>query len=134
MEELVRFSITVSRDILAAFDQKLIQAGKHNRSDALRQMMRAHIASECWRKGKGQLYGTITLMYNHHVPSVLKELTSLQHDHETVIVCTTHVHVTHDTCLECLILSGDASEIRGLVDAMGQLKGIHSLDTVITSR
>jgi CopG family nickel-responsive transcriptional regulator len=134
VEDLARFSISVSRDILEEFDRKLTQSGKCNRSDTLRQLMRAHIAEECWRTEKGQIYGTITLMYNHHVPSVLKELTSLQHDHRDVIVCTTHVHVTHDTCLECIVLSGDALKIRGFVDALGQLKGIHSLDIVITHK
>jgi CopG family nickel-responsive transcriptional regulator len=130
-EDLVRFSITVPRDVLDKFDKNLTACGKCNRSYALRQLMRGYIAGESWRREEGWVYGTITLMYDHHAPCTMKALTSLQHDHGAVIVCTMHVHVTHDTCLECIVLAGDASEVRAFVNALGQVRGIHSLDPAV---
>jgi CopG family nickel-responsive transcriptional regulator len=130
-EKFVRFGITVPQDVLNEFDQKLKLCGKRNRSDVLRQLMRSHIAAESWQKENGQLYGTITLMYDHHSSSLVKDLTSLQHNYGAVIVCTTHVHVTHDTCLECIVLRGDASMVKAFVNVLERIKGIQNFETVV---
>jgi CopG family nickel-responsive transcriptional regulator len=132
-EKLARFGVTVPEAVLAEFDLRLQLAGKDNRSDVIRQLIRRYISEERWQEEKGQVYGTVTLMYNHHASCVSKDLTSLQHDHGDNVVCTTHVHVDHDTCLECIVLRGDASHVRALVDALGKVKGLKSVDTVITS-
>ena len=130
MENLTRFSITVPRDVLEEFDQKLLLCWRYNRSDALRQLMRSHIAEECWRKETGQVYGTVTLMYNRHEKS-LSDITSLQHDHGAVIVCTTHIHVDYDTCLECIVLRGDAPEVKTFVNKLECVKNILNMHVVI---
>jgi CopG family nickel-responsive transcriptional regulator len=132
-EKLVRFGVTVPGDILEEFDRRLEQSGKRNRSDMIRQMMRAHITEERWQEKEGQVYGTATLMYDHHSPLISKKLTAIQHEHGEVIVCSNHVHVDHDTCLECIILRGAASRIRAFIGALGKTKGLKSLDTVVTS-
>jgi CopG family nickel-responsive transcriptional regulator len=133
MEKLARFGVTVPEDILAEFDRRLERSGKSNRSNAIRQLIRAYIAEDRWQEQDGQVYGTVTLMYDHHSPRITKDLNALQHEHGTVIVCTSHVHVTHDTCLECVVLRGKSSHIKTFVDALGKMKGLKSLDTVITS-
>jgi CopG family nickel-responsive transcriptional regulator len=132
-EKLARFGVTVPEDVLAEFDLRLRQSGKDNRSDVIRQLIRRYISEERWQEEKSQVYGTVTLMYNHHAPCISRDLTSVQHEHGNNIVCTTHVHVDHDTCLECIVLRGDASHVRAFVEALGKVKGIKSVDTVITS-
>jgi CopG family nickel-responsive transcriptional regulator len=131
--KLVRFGVTVPSDVLEEFDRRLEQSGKRNRSDMIRQMMRTHITEERWQEEEGQVYGTVTLMYDHHSPLISKKLTSIQHEHGEVIVCSSHVHVDHDACLECIILRGVASRIRAFIGALGKTKGLKSLDAVITS-
>ena len=132
-EKLARFGVTVPEDILEEFDERLKQSGRENRSDVIRQLMRSCITEERWQEEDGQVYGTVTLMYDHHSSSISKDLTSVQHDHGGVIVCTTHVHVTHDTYLECIVLRGDASDIKAFVATLGKIKGIKSVETVIAS-
>jgi CopG family nickel-responsive transcriptional regulator len=132
-KKLARFGVTVPEDVLSEFDQRLEQSGKDNRSDVIRQLIRSYITEERWQEEDGQVYGTITLMYDHHSPCISKDLTSIQHDHGEHIVCTTHVHVTHDTCLECIVLKGKASHIRSFIQALGKIRGLKSTDAVITS-
>ncbi len=132
-EKLVRFGVTVPKDIVEEFDRRLEQAGRHNRSDVLRQLMRGYITEERWREEEGEVFGTVTLMYDHHAAFSSKDLAAAQHDHGDVIVCTTHVHVTHETCLECIVLRGSSAGIRAFVNALSQIRGIKSMDTVITS-
>ena len=132
-EKLVRFGVTVPENLLSEFDLRLKRSGRNNRSDVIRQLIRNHITEDQWREEGGQVYGTVTLMYDHHFSGISKELTSTQHDHGENIICTTHVHVNGDTCLECIVLKGSASRIRAFIDALGKIKGIKSIDTVITS-
>ena len=132
-EKLARFGVTVPENVLEEFDERLARSGKTNRSDVIRKLMRSYITEERWQEEDAQVYGTVTLMYDHHQPCISKDLTSVQHDHGTIIVCTNHVHVDHDTCLECIVLRGDASRIRTFINALGKIKGLKSVDTVITS-
>ena len=132
-EKLARFGVTVPEDILEEFDNRLKYAGKDNRSDVIRQLIRRYLTEERWQEENGIVYGSITLMYDHHSSNILKDLTAVQHDHGESIVCSTHVHVDHDTCLECIVLKGEASRIRALIESLGKIKGIKSVDTVITS-
>ena len=132
-EKLSRFGVTVPEDILKEFDLRLKTAGKDNRSDVIRQLMRRYITEERWQEENGQVYGSVTLMYDHHSPNISRGLTTAQHDHGETIVCTTHVHASHDTCLECIVLKGEVSRIKAFIESLGKIKGIKSVDTVITS-
>ena len=132
-EKLTRFGVTVPEDILAEFDLRLKSAGKDNRSDVIRQLMRSYITEKRWQEENGQVYGSVTLMYDHHSSNISKDLTAAQHVHGETIVCSNHVHVDHDTCLECIVLKGKASSIRAFVESLNKIKGIKSVDTVITS-
>ena len=132
-EKLSRFGVTVPEDMLKEFDLRLQTTGKYNRSDVIRQLMRRFVTEGRWQEESGQVYGSVTLMYDHHSSSVSKDLTAAQHVHGETIVCTTHAHIDHDTCLECIVLRGDASRIRAFVESLGKIKGIKSIDTVIAS-
>jgi CopG family nickel-responsive transcriptional regulator len=132
-EKLVRFGVTVPQNIIEEFDRKIERAGKTNRSDVLRQLMRTYITEERWRDETGEIYGTITLMYDHHLTTAQKELIAVQHDHGSVIVCTTHVHVSHSVCMECVILHGESQKIRLLIEALEQVRGIKSIEINMSS-
>jgi CopG family nickel-responsive transcriptional regulator len=64
------------------------------------------------------------LLYDHHRAQVGKRLTKLQHDNTDLIVSTTHVHLSHDVCLEVIILRGPAKRLQGITAQLRGLKGI----------
>ncbi|GHV37429.1 nickel-responsive transcriptional regulator NikR [Synergistales bacterium] len=132
-ETLSRFGVTAPEDVLKEFDKHIERDGKSNRSDVLRQLMRRYVSEERWREEDGVVYGTVTLMYDHHSPNISKDLTDLQHDHGNVIICTNHVHISHDACLECIVLRGETPKVKFFIDALNRIKGLKSLDTVIAS-
>ena len=132
-EKLVRFGITVPESMLKEFDRRMERSGRGNRSDAIRGLMRRYITDERWQEEDGNVYGTVTMMYDHHGHNISKDLTALQHGFGEVIVCATHVHVTHDTCLECIVLRGNAAVIRNFFESLGRIKGLKSIDTVVAS-
>ncbi len=132
-QQLVRFGIAVPEKLLASFDERLESSGLPNRSEALRQLIREYVTQDTWQKGNGQVYGTITLTYNHHANDAAARLTDLQHDFGSVIVCTTHVHADHDHCLETIIVRGSVDLVKDFIAALRSLKAVQSVSPVIAT-
>ncbi len=130
--KLTRFGVAMPEQLLAQFDKISGSHGLPNRSVALRHLVRQYIASSSWQEGAGEVAGSITMLYNHHSNDVINELTAIQHDYGEIILCTTHVHITHETCLECLVVKGAAFKIKALENALNALKGMHSVTAAIT--
>ncbi len=129
---LVRFGVAVPENLLDSFDKRLEEAGLPNRSEALRQLIREYVAQDTWKKD-GQVYGTITMTYNHHANDATNRLTELQHDFGEIIVCATHVHVDHHHCLEVVIVRGDGARVREFLTSLRALKAIQSVSPVIST-
>jgi CopG family transcriptional regulator, nickel-responsive regulator len=81
-----------------------------------------------------EVVGTITLVYDHHRPTIQKTLTNLQHNHLHTIISTLHVHLVHDNCLEVLIVRGRGSILKKVADQLIAAKGIkHGKLTLTTT-
>ena len=132
-DNLVRFSITVPEDLLAEFEAHYYAENRENRSEAVRSLMREYVSGKRWHCAGGQVCATVTIVYDHHLPELSRNLTAVQHDFGSVIVCATHVHLNHSTCLECVITKGSSREIQELVDALRKIRGIKSLNVNVTT-
>ena len=132
-DKLVRFSVTMPESLFGEFERRVRRSGRKNRSEGLRFLVRLYLAEEKWRGDEGEVYGTVTIVYDHHTPGLTRDLTEAQHCHGDVILCSTHIHVDCDTCLECVLLRGGSSRIQGFIEALGRIRGIKSLESVITS-
>jgi CopG family nickel-responsive transcriptional regulator len=121
MEEMVRFSVSMPEDLASEFDRWVDEKKLKNRSDALRQIIRSYIGQAMWETQEGEAYGTFTFSYDHHSKDSSREIMRLQHDFGESIVCTTHVHIDHDTCMEVVLLRGETREIHRFVEAASSL-------------
>lgn len=133
---LARFSITMPQDLLNEFDALIEREGRPNRSNAICGLVRSYITQSRWQNSSGGqdiVYGTITLVYDHHVPDLMRDLTAAQHDCGEIILCSSHVHINHETCLECIIMRGLAGEIQNFIDALKTIRGIKNIEVAVTS-
>jgi CopG family nickel-responsive transcriptional regulator len=133
MSEIVRFSVSVEEELLEEFEEYCQQEQFATRSEAVRQLIRDRLTSRGWEVGSHGAAGTLTLVYDHHHAQLGKRLTKLQHDNTDLIVSTTHVHLTHDLCLEVIILRGPASRLQRIAAQLKGLKGIHKGELVMAS-
>ncbi len=131
MSEIVRFSVSVERDLFERFDDFCREEHFATRSEAVRQLMREILTRRAWLEDAQDVAGTLTLLYDHHREQLRDQLIELQHDHHDVIASTMHVHLTHDLCLEVVALRGSASRIRELVARLKGLKGVHRGEWVL---
>jgi CopG family nickel-responsive transcriptional regulator len=130
---LTRFGVSMPNTLLETFDTLLAMEGLPNRSIALRHLVRNFIAASYWLDGgSSEICGSITILYEHHSNDILDELTILQHDYRELIICATHVHITHETCLECIIVKGTASKLKTIETALKKLKGIKSVNSAMS--
>lgn len=123
MDDLVRFGISMTPQLLEKFDASIARHGYTNRSEAIRDLVRTYLVEEEWQTEEADVAGTVTLVYDHH-SSVNRALTALQHDHHAVIVSTLHVHQDAHNCLEVVVLRGAAKQVRELGNKLISLKGM----------
>jgi CopG family nickel-responsive transcriptional regulator len=76
-----------------------------------------------WEEG-GEVAGAITFIYDHHKRDLLNRIMDLQHDYQTIIISTQHIHLDHDNCLEIVAVKGTAGDVLELADALKALKGV----------
>ena len=124
MGQIVRFGVSIDRELLESFDRKIVLKGYANRSEAIRDLIRNQLVEMEWSNDDEEVAGTITLVYDHHVRGLNDLLLELQHDYVELIVSTMHVHLAHDRCLEVLLIKGPAGEAKDVANRLLAIKGV----------
>ncbi|GAH85575.1 unnamed protein product, partial [marine sediment metagenome] len=52
MEEIIRFGVSMQKNLLTSFDELISGKGYTNRSEAFRDLVREHLVEEEWRTEK----------------------------------------------------------------------------------
>ncbi len=76
---------------------------------------------------KGDRQGVITMIYDHEQRGLLTTLTDIQHEFMSVIQASIHSHITHDRCLEVILVRGDGSQLKTLAERLMSQKGVESV-------
>ncbi len=125
MSELVRFGVSIERDLLENYDALISERGYATRSEALRDLIRDALIQQKIELQTGiRALGSLTLIYDHHARNLVQEMGDIQHDFHDNILSMMHLHVSHDDCMEIIALSGVVSEIVELANRLLSLKGI----------
>ena len=124
MADLTRFGISIDDRLLQRFDEMTRQKGYINRSEAIRDLIRAALVEDRWARGEEEIVGTVTLVYDHHTRDLSEKLTEQQHSHHDDIVSTLHVHLDAHHCLEVVVVRGKARDVKRLADELIGTKGV----------
>ena len=126
---VARIGVSLEGPLLEEFDRFVQEKGYPSRSEALRSLIRRGLARP--RRGsRGKVVGTITLVYRHDVGMVTHRILHRQHDFLGSIRATAHTHLGEETCLEVLIVEGDAARVGELADRLRTLKGVLFVEPV----
>lgn len=126
-----RIGVSLEGPLLEEFDRLVKEKGYPSRSEALRDFIRQGLARRRWEAG-GRVVGTITIVYRHDVGAVTHRILHRQHDFLGSIRATAHTHLSEETCLEVLIVEGDASQVAELADRLRTVKGVLFAEGVTT--
>jgi CopG family nickel-responsive transcriptional regulator len=134
MTDLCRIGVALSGDLLAKFDKLIARRGYTNRSEAFRDLIRNELVQETWKSSDAEVFGTVTLVYDHHARLLPEKLTELQHHYHNAVLSALHVHLDHDNCLEVVLVKGKAALVEKLSNALIAVKGVkHGRFTITTS-
>ena len=123
MAGLIRFGVSLEKELLDRFDKLLKERGYPNRSEAIRDLIRENLVKKEWIEGK-EVAGAITLVYDHHRSELVNRLTDIQHDYHHLIISTQHIHLDHDNCLEIVVVKGKPKDAEKLCQALRSIKGV----------
>ena len=127
-----RIGVSLEGPLLTDFDRYIAREGFGSRSEALRNLIREALMRRRWEAG-GRVVGTITIVYRHEVGMVTHRLLHRQHEFLRSIRATTHTHLDDETCLEVLIVEGEARRIAKLANRLKTVKGVLFSETVVAS-
>src|SRR5689334_8485438 len=119
MSDLVRFGVAMDRTLLSDFDRRIAARGYENRSEALRDLIRADLTRADWERG-ARVAATLTVVYDDHVREVVGGLTGLEGEHAGLVVASLRVPLSPGRSLEIMAVRGAASALDALA---GQLAG-----------
>jgi CopG family transcriptional regulator, nickel-responsive regulator len=132
MAQLSRTGVSLEDDLLKQFDRLIAKRGYANRSEAIRDLIREALLGEMVESNK-PVVGTLTIVYDHHVPNLAEKLTEVQHAAGAMILAATHIHLDHNYCLEVIIMKGRGKELQAVADNMIALRGVELGKLVLTN-
>lgn len=131
-EELDRISLTIPGDLLDQLDEVLEEEEYSSRSEAFRDALRDFLTEYQWKENlEGEQRGTVVTVYDHDVRGLNDELLEIQHEDRDVITSVQHLHISHDECMEAIIVKGSGERIRELANKLKSLDGVKQVKLAI---
>lgn len=127
-----RIGVSLQGQLLEDFDRLVRAEGFPSRSEALRELIRRSLVRRR-REAGGKVVGTITIVYRHDVGMVTHRILHQQHDFLGSIRATAHTHLNQETCLEVLIVEGEAERVEELASRLKTTKGVLFAETVLAA-
>jgi len=128
MTNIVRVGATFPPDLLEDLDKVVKDMGYKSRSKAIHDSVRTFVNQQKWLADvTGNKVGSITMIYNHEMRELESDLTDTQHQFESVICASMHVHISKDKCLETIAVKGRAEKIKILVEKLRARRGVEEV-------
>jgi CopG family transcriptional regulator, nickel-responsive regulator len=132
MNDLYRFGISLEKQLIEAFDRHIKHQNYRNRSEAIRDLIRQELSRKRISEG-GIVAGAVTMTYDHHKRELVNTLLDIQHDFQSLIISTQHIHLDHHHCLEILAVRGHARDVEKLANSLKSQVGVKQVELSISA-
>lgn len=124
-----RITITLDDDLLGEVDALMADRGYASRSEAIRDLARAGLASAAETRpdpaGDARAcIGALVYLFDHETRELSRRLTNAHHHHHDLSLVTTHVHLDSGRCLEVTLLRGQRGAVRHFADHVISERGV----------
>ncbi|MGD9545093.1 MAG: nickel-responsive transcriptional regulator NikR [Methylocystis sp.] len=107
-----RVTITIDEELMSALDQYMETGGHQNRSEAVRDLVRAGLLKRPEADDSARhCVAALVYVYDHETRQLSKRLMNDHHSHADMSIATLHVHMDEATCLEVSLLKGQKSDV-----------------------
>ncbi|APR77493.1 Nickel responsive regulator NikR [Minicystis rosea] len=125
----MRFGVAMDRTLLAAFDRRIAARGYENRSEALRDLVRADLARGEWDRG-GHVAATLTVVYDARAHDPLAEIVA---EHGGAVRGSMRLPLSGGRALEVMALTGAAAELTSIAGRVGGARGVLSCELTLAA-
>jgi CopG family nickel-responsive transcriptional regulator len=132
MGDLVRFGVAMERELLNEFDRRIAAKGYENRSEALRDLVRADLVRAAWDAG-AHVAATLTIVFDPRARDVVVRLAEIESEPALGVVSSLRVPLDGARSLEVLALRGRAGDLATLAGEIGGSKGVLSCELTLAS-
>ena len=120
-----RVTITLDDDLMQDLDRCVATRGYQNRSEAVRDLVRAGLSQTAPEAGgNGNCVAALVYVYDHHVRELAKRLTQAFHSHHVLSLASLHVHLDAHNCMEVSVLKGRGEEVRHFAEHIVAERGV----------
>jgi CopG family nickel-responsive transcriptional regulator len=110
-------SLSIPKNLLEKVDQYVKEQGFANRSEIIRQALRAYMSEgRSLSELQGRITAIITIVYQREAKR--NQITDAQHNFGPAVLTFLHTHVQEGYCVEIIVARGDAKVINALVQAL----------------
>jgi CopG family transcriptional regulator, nickel-responsive regulator len=123
-------SLSIPKPLLEKVDNYIQEQGFANRSEIVRQALRAYI-SEGRRLDelKGKVAATITIIYQKGART--GQITDVQHHYNNIVLTFLHTHIEEGYCIEIIVAKGDAEIMKGFIVALKANKQVSEVKVTL---
>jgi CopG family nickel-responsive transcriptional regulator len=132
-DELERISLTLPSEMVEELDDIVEDWDYASRSKAIRDALREFFTTHSWESEEpSRHYGTVTVLHEHHHGSdVHGQLMSIQHEMTDLITSVQHIHLSHEQCMETIVVDGSGTDINELANRLRSIKGVQQVKVVV---
>jgi CopG family transcriptional regulator, nickel-responsive regulator len=110
-------SLSIPKTLLEKVDRYIKEQGFANRSEIIRQALRAYMSeSRRLSELQGRITAIITIVYQRDAKR--SQITDVQHNFGPAVVTFLHTHIQEGYCVEIIVARADAQVINALVQAL----------------
>ena len=110
-------SLSIPKNLLEKVDQYVKEQGFANRSEIIRQALRAYMSeSRRLDELQGKITAIITIVYRREAKR--NQITDLQHNFGPAVLTFLHTHIQEGYCVEIIVARADAQVMKALVQAL----------------
>lgn len=127
-QDLSRIGVSLPEKLLGKFDEIITKRGYSSRSEGIRDAIRSYIRYYDWMSEvHGERIGILSMTYDHSQRGLVTSLLDIEHEFSGLTRSALHVHISHDECMEVLILQGDGKEVKAVAEKIIALKGVKNV-------
>lgn len=126
-----RVTLSLDDDLLAEVDALIQTRGYQNRSEAVRDLVRAGLQDAATTRASGPCIAALFYIYNHEARELSRRLTRTFHDHHDLSLTSLHVHLDHGSCLEVSLLKGEMQNVRAFADKVIAERGVRHGQVIV---
>lgn len=132
MSDLVRFGVAMERPLLQEFDRRIAAKGYENRSEALRDLVRADLVRAAWDAG-ASVAATLTVVFDATARDVVVRLAEIVREPSLGVLSSLRVPLDDGRTLEVFALRGRAGDLTTMAGQIGGSKGVLSCELTLAS-